>query len=276
MCSTLKELIYECANVGMSCTNVAFSSECWSSLRDSRYCMNCHGSKELFGCIGIRSEEFCILNKKYSESEYMELREKIIQQMKEVAYTDKAGMSYLYGEFFPGDISPHAYNETNANEFYPKTKEEVISSGYNFKEIEKKNYTVTLNKEDLPKTVSDLKEEITKEIISCEHKGECKHGCNGVFRLIPEEISMYKRMGVPAPLLCSNCRHYERIGKRAPFSLTRQKCQCSGKSSDNGEYVNLSSNHGVHEVNTHCLNEFETPYSDRIIYCLECYRAEVS
>jgi hypothetical protein len=40
-------------------------------------------SSNLFGCIGLRGKEYCILNKQYTKEEYEALVPKIIEKMKE-------------------------------------------------------------------------------------------------------------------------------------------------------------------------------------------------
>ncbi len=45
--------------------------------------------------------------------------EKIIKHMNEMPYRDKTGKEYRYGEFFPPEFSPFAYNETMAFDFFP-------------------------------------------------------------------------------------------------------------------------------------------------------------
>ena len=116
--SNKSERIYECINVGLQCADLKFSNECWSQLINSEYCMNCHSSANLFGCNGLRKAEYCILNRQYSPSEYADLISKIKSQMSKMGE---------YGEFFPMELSPHAYNETVAQQFFPLTKEQALA-----------------------------------------------------------------------------------------------------------------------------------------------------
>jgi hypothetical protein len=51
------------------------------SLTESMYCDQCFDSKNIFGCIGLRTKEFCILNKQYTKEEYEILLPKIIEHM---------------------------------------------------------------------------------------------------------------------------------------------------------------------------------------------------
>ena len=198
-------------------------------LSDMEYCMNCYNSSYLFGCVGLQDKQYCILNKQYTEKEYKELVPKIIKYMSEMPYTDKKGREYKYGEFFPAEISPFAYNETIAQEYFPLTKKEALERGYAWRDTEKKNFQITKTHDKLPDNIKDVDDSILKETISCPHAGECKHGCSGVFRLIPQELEFYKKFHLPLPRMCHNCRHYERIAKRNPLHLWKRTCTCSGK-----------------------------------------------
>lgn len=73
------------------------------------YCFNCFFSKNLFGCVGLKHEENCILNKKYNQQDYLEIKNKIIRQLQK---------ENIYGNFFPIEISPYAYNQTIAQDFF--------------------------------------------------------------------------------------------------------------------------------------------------------------
>ena len=129
--SNKSERMNEGINIGLQCAGVKFSNECWSQLINAEYCFNCHSSGNLFGCNGLRKAEYCILNKQYSKEEYEEMVMKIKQHM-----------GPDYGEYFPMSLSPHAYNETVAQQFFPLTKEEVLAKGYRWRDMEEKNYTI--------------------------------------------------------------------------------------------------------------------------------------
>ena len=45
-----------------------------------------------------------------------------------------------WGEYFPSNISPFAYNETVANEYFPLNKDQVLRKGLNWKERDPKEY----------------------------------------------------------------------------------------------------------------------------------------
>lgn len=234
--------------------NVIFSN----TIGDSNsiiYSDFCSGSSNLFACIGLRSKQYCILNKQYTKEEYEELVPKIIKHMNDMPYVDKKGRVYRYGEFFPSELSPFCYNETIAQEYFPLSKEEALEQGYKWKEKEERNYQIDIKNEDIPNDIKEVNESIINKVIECEHKGNCNEQCTEAFKIIPDELSFYQRMNLPIPHLCPNCRHYNRLKQRNPLKLWHRKC-----------------------MKENCINEFETSYApDRpeMVYCEKCYNQEV-
>jgi len=270
------ERIYECSTTGVNAANNIFSADVWPEVRDAAYSQSCRNDAEnLFGCVAIRKKKYCILNKEYSREEYEVLREKIIKHMDEVPYADRKGRVYKFGEFFPPELSIYAYNETPAQDFLPKTKEEVEAMGFDWKDIDHKKYSVDIKSEDLPDHIKDVPDDITKKVIGCRHEGGCNHQCPGAFRVTSAELSFYRRVNIPIPRLCSNCRHYERFAMTNPYQLWERNCQCEGVESSNKTYKNISSHvHG----NKSCSNAFQTSYApsrSEVVYCKDCYQAEV-
>lgn len=266
------ELMYESISCGDTCRNVRFCFDCWPALRDSEYCLNCHSSSNLFGCVGLLNKEYCILNKQYTKGEYESLREKIINHMNEMPYTDKRGRIYKYGEFFPLEFSPLAYNDTKAIDYYPKTKAEALAQGYSWREPNPKEYETTIKAQDLPDHIKDVKDDIIEEIIQCA-------SCKRAYRILDREFQFYRRFEIPLPRLCHLCRYNARLSIRNPRRLYHRICGCAGETSENGIYTNTATVHQSHALNEHCPNEFETSYApDRpeIVYCEGCYNAEVA
>ncbi len=243
---------------------------------DVYYSMNCFNSSYLFGCVGLRNKKYCILNRQYRQEEYEALMPKIMQRMNEMPYQDGVGRTYSFGEFFPFDFSPYPYNETIAHEFFPLTKEEALQRGYRWQDPDSHPEEITLNVEAIPDDLQDTSEAIMAEIIECGHKQKCNQQCTGRFKIIPQELEFYKKMNLALPRLCHNCRHYERIAQRNPLRLWKRTCLCAGDKSESGKYQNQTKHfHGL----DHCSNTFETSYApDRpeIVYCKECYQAEVA
>ncbi|MEW6617517.1 MAG: hypothetical protein AB1333_03835 [Patescibacteria group bacterium] len=222
-----------------------------------------NNSSHLFGCVGLTNKQYCILNKQYTKEEYEVLLKKIKQHMFDMPYIDQKGRVYTYGEFFPPELSPLGYNETIAQEYFPLTKEQALAQGFSWKDPDTKNYTITKKPDDLPDSITEVSDSITDEVIGCVHAGTCTHQCTTAFKIIPQELEFYRRMHLPLPRLCPNCRHYERLAQRNPLKLWKRLCMCD-KSTHQHEGV--------------CPNEFETSYAPErkeIVYCEQCYQAEV-
>ena len=255
------ELIYEGVSAGVTNSNCRFGVVVWYS-NDVQYSVNCHDSRNLFGCVSLRGKQYCILNKQYTKEEYEALVPKIIAHMNDMPYTDMKGREYKYGEFFPPVIGPFAYNETVARDYLPTSKEEVLSQGWVWRAPEEKQYAPTLIAEKLPDAIEGVGDNIANEVIACAHEGKCGQECSTAFKIVPQELQFYRRMKLPLPKLCPNCRHYERLKKRNPMKLWHRTCMCN------------KANHS-HEGN--CKNEFETSYSPErpeTVYCEECYQKE--
>lgn len=272
------ELLYESLALGFESTENAHyvCSQLIKGSSDIYYCYNCTGSQNLFGCIGLRGKQYCILNKQYSKEEYVALMAKIIEHMNAMPHRDRQGREYRYGEFFPVEMSPFAYNETIAQEYFPLTRDQILEQGYRWKEPETKNYQPTILPKDLPDYISNVGDDILNHIIGCEHGGKCAHQCVTAFKIIPAELALYRKVGLPLPRLCPNCRHYERLTLRNPLKLWHRQCQCSGAASDGATYQNAAAH--FHDTN-HCPNKFETSYAPNrpeIVYCEQCYNAEIA
>ncbi len=260
--------------------HVAFSNVT-SDSRNVMYCDLCFNCEDCFGCVGLKKKQYCILNAQYTKEEYEALVPKVIEHMNAMPYVDSGGMTHTYGEFFPAEFSPFAYNETIAQEYFPLAKEEVKTRGGTWRDSDAREYVVSKQANDLPDRIKDVPPSITDETIGCVHGGSCHHQCTEAFRILPHELEFYRRMNLPLPRLCPNCRHYERLAQRNPLKLWKRKCQCMGTKSENlpaqagGAYVNTGKHiHGE----TRCPNEFETSYApDRpeIVYCEQCYQSEV-
>ena len=250
------ELVYDSLVVGNGAYNVKFSCQSYPSITDLHYCFQCQNSSHLFGCISLRNKQYCILNKQYTKEEYEELVPKIIAHMNDMPYVDQKGIIYRYGEFFPADMSPMAYNESLANDFFPMTKKEAEEQGLAWREQSKREYNATKSALELPDNIEDVDDSILKEVISCPHEGKCSHDCVGVFKITNQELQFYRKLGIPLPRICQNCRHYARFAWRNPPKLYHRSCMKPG-----------------------CKNEFETSYApDRpeIVYCEQCYNEEVA
>jgi hypothetical protein len=274
-------LCYESINCGEGISNVKFSFGSWIG-NNWQYCDTAVSCDNLLGCINIRKAKYCILNKQYSKEQYEELVPRIIEHMNKMPYVDNKGRIYKYGEFFPPELSPFCYNETVAQEYFPLTKEQAISQGYRWKDPENRDLQIDIRTEDLPDHIKDVNDDIIGKIIECSHQGKCNEQCTQAFKIIKPELDFYRKMNLPLPRLCPNCRHYQRIKQRNPLKLWHRKCMCNQQPTTNNpqqttpKYQNTIKHfHGDNP----CPNEFETTYSpDRqeIVYCEKCYNTEVA
>ena len=257
------EYIYESVDTGIDASMNLFGILTHGCL-ETRYTYMCYRSDNLFGCVGLQKENYCILNKKYSKEEYHKLLPKIIEHMSTMPYIDEKGRTFKYGEFFPPELSPFAYNETIVPEYYPLDKKRLNEFGFRFKEREHRDYKIEIKTEDLPDHVKDTDESIVGKVIGCMHQGECSEQCTEAFKILSEELQFYKRNNLALPRICPNCRHFERLKKRNPMKLWYRACMCQKQGHVHG--------------NESCIEEFKTGYApDRpeIVYCEKCYQQEV-
>ncbi|PIP69119.1 hypothetical protein CO033_01205 [Candidatus Nomurabacteria bacterium CG_4_9_14_0_2_um_filter_32_10] len=213
----------------------------------------CKSSQNLFGCVSLKSKKYCILNKQYSKEEYLKLIKKIKEDMNNNPYIDKRGIIYKYGEFFPVDLSPFAYNETIAQEFYPKNKEQIINLGFKFFESETRNYIPTIKIGEIPDNIEEIEDDFCNEIIECKNKGKIETQCTLAFKIILDELSLYRKLKIPIPEYCPNCRHYQRLTKHLSPKIFNRIC-------------------------VKCKKDIKTSYSPErpeIVYCEKCYQQEV-
>ncbi len=204
----------------------------------SEYAFN---SKNCFGCFGIKNAEYCILNKQYTKDEYEKLVPQIIEHMQ--SPSTSSGTSE-WGEFFPVEISPFAYNETVAQEYFPLTPEEISGKNWKWKEKDMSHYQPQTCK--IPDDISDAPENICSEILACET-------CQKNYKIQKQELKFYKNQNIPIPKKCPDCRHLERVKLRNPRKLFTRNCdKCS---------VKISTTYAS-----------ERPEQ---VFCEECYRNEV-
>ena len=238
-------LCYDSSNIGKNVSGLKFCQETGINVINAEYCKLCDGH-DIFGSVSVRKGEFVILNKRYEKEAFEKLREKIIQHMNEMPYKDKKGNIYKYGEFFPAEISPFAYNETIASNFFPMTKDEIAENGYKYKEPESRKYETTIKAEDLPDHIKDAPDSILNEVIKC---AKCERG----YRIIPMELKFLRERNFPLPRECPFCRI------ESKFSQWVKNLRLMPRVCDK------------------CGANFETEFTKEeapIIYCKKCWQEE--
>lgn len=227
------ELVYN----GMSAVNAYNSMNIaygWD-VKDTAYSFQTFYSESCFGCVGLKHKKYCILNKQYSEKEYKELMPKTIEHMR------KTGE---WGSYFPASLSPFAYNETIAQEFFPLTEKEAVTKKYVWKQPDKKEYQQQTY--DIPDSIDDVQDSINNEILACS-------SCKKNYKIISRELKFYKNFHLPIPTKCPDCRHNERVKRLNPHKLWDRKCDKCG---------------------TAIKTTYATDRPEKV-YCEKCYLKEV-
>ncbi len=249
LATTNCELLYEVFAI-LELYQCAFIHYCNRS-QNLYYCDNLASCKDCFGCIGLRHAQYCILNKQYSKEEYEELVPKIIEQMKQTPLNPPltGGQNACeWGEFFPVELSPFAYNETVAQEYFPLTKEEVLAKGWKWRdekvEIPQVSKVIPANR--LPDSIDDIPDDILNWAIECEESGK-------PFKIQKAELEFYRKMRLSIPHYHPDIRHAHRMAKRNPRRLWERNC-------DN------------------CQKPMETTYAPERtekVFCEKCYQKVV-
>ncbi len=222
------ELCYEVCSGGESDYNTKFSY-CAIEANNSDYLYSCFHLTDSFGCDGFHSRSANhILNKPYSPENYAALRAKIIAHLKQTGE---------YGEFFPIEHSPYAYNESVAQDFFPLTAEQAVAQGYRWKDVAE----IAVSKQ------------ATAEAKKCTQ-------CAKPYRCIPQELKRYQQLGLAEPTLCPNCRLLQLLSWKNPRHLWQRQCMC----------VEADHSHAAP-----CSKKFETTYAPDCaeqVYCEQCYQ----
>jgi hypothetical protein len=231
------ELLLSTAAVGYS--SRVIGSALVSVCRDVEYSFGLESCNNCIGCDGLKNAEFCVLNKRYSEEEYRKIRTHIVEELM---------WSGVYGLSLPPQVSSFAYNETIGQDNLPLSREEALAQGLGWQDdIQATKGQETMPLEKIPDHINDATPSIVNEIFACE---ECERN----YRIIPAELALYKRLVVPLPRKCFNCRYMNRIKMRGPFTLYDRKCGNCGKS----------------------IRTNFAPDRPEIVYCEQCYQAEVA
>jgi hypothetical protein len=159
-------------------------------------------------------------------------------------------------EYFPTSISPFAYNETVAQDYFPLSQSEISTKGRKWEEREDKHFDWSVYK---PWSIDKYDEiKIGKEIAD----RHCNDILNGIlqcetthkpFKLTKSELIFYIKNHLSIPTKCPDQRHLERIALRNPRQLRDRQCM-------------------------KCWIEIKTSYNperQEIVYCENCYNKEI-
>ncbi len=203
------ELIYECGTSGVGLKNLCFCTDCWENVHDALYCYQCvNGTGNCFGCVGLRHQKYCILNKQYTKEEYEELVPKIIAHMQR---------SGEWGEFFSPTISPFCYNETTAQDFFPMTQSDAAARQWKWKEKLPSHAGTGAAVAVPPGDAANIPDNVTEKIFACEATGK-------PFKIIAQELRFYRDNHLPLPRFHPDERHRRRAALRNPRKLWDRQC----------------------------------------------------
>lgn len=230
------ELLLECSTVGYNAYSVRFTLRSLNQIRDLTYCDLCfNGCSELFGCIGLKRKSYCILNTQYSKQEYEKLVPAIIAHMQQTGE---------WGQFFPASLSPFGYNVSIAQQFYPLSKEQAVRAGFNWED--------DVNSTTAPKAgaaygnpptqIQDVDTDAIANPFTCID-------CAKPYRIISQELELYRELSLALPQRCFLCRHNRRLAKRSARALWSRTC-------DKCEAV---------------ISAAYDPQGKELVYCERCY-----
>jgi hypothetical protein len=218
---------------GANSKGIYFSASVFDSCSEIFYSFCCVQSQNCFACVGMQRAKYCILNKQYTKEEYEAFVPRIIEHMKSTGE---------WGEFFPMNVSPLAYNQTIAQDYLPLESQRA-------KELGAKWAEETINEKrvsEIPIDIDAIDESFCDEVLYCRETGK-------PYRITRQELKFYKKMRVPIPDTCFRSRHMSRLKRRLPWKLWNRPCDKCGLE----------------------LNSPYEPGRPEIVYCEACYLAEL-
>ena len=153
----------------------------------------------------------------------------------------------LWGTFFPSSLTPFAYNETMAKDWFPLSQEEATKRGYRWREdTEIPDVKKIIKGKDLPQRIVDIPDDVLSWAIRCIDTDR-------PFRIVKKELEFYRSMQLQLPRRHPEERHRLRTLRRHGRRLWSRSC-------------------------AKCEKGIETTYAPERpehVYCEECYLKEV-
>lgn len=210
--------------VAFNADHIYYSAYCWFSVN------------HLFGCVGMNKQKnHCILNKQYSTQEYQLLLSRILEHMQTTSE---------WGEFFPPQLSAFGYNESVAQEYFPRTKQEATEQGFKWSAYETPAPIARriIDADNLPDDIKDVSDDISEQAIRCMSSQK-------LFIVTKQELTFYRKYHIPLPRLHPQIRNTALKNEKNPRRLWKRNCQ-------------------------KCAQEILTSYAPacpEIVYCDSCY-----
>ena len=228
------EMCYQCMEVGDNSYHVLFSATAFAC-KEVFYSYCVMNSSNCFGSVGLKRNEYTILNKQYSKEEYQQLVPRIISHMQATGE---------WGRFFPPDISPLPYNTAITNDYFPLSKDVVNQLGWEWHDFEEEQLPATAT--PIPDSIQEATDDICRQVLICAET-------NKPYKVIDQELQFYKTNGIPLPDRSWKARHSARVKRRNPRQLWLRACDKCKK-----------------EIRTSFA-----PERPEIVYCEPCYLSEV-
>ena len=202
--------MYECM------WNAEGNKQAWcissNTLENCYYCFFCNNCEYCFWCVALKHKKYCIFNKQYSKEEYEKKLAKLIEEM--IKREER-------GNFFHPSISYFPYNDSDAYERFPESKEEIVEKWRKWIDKEEKKFEGVVY---TPLNIKKYKNnpEKQKELLSwtlvCEVSWK-------PYRIIKQELDFYMKFDIEIPKKHSDTRYQERIQhRRLPRKLYERKC----------------------------------------------------
>lgn len=114
--------------------------------------------------------------------------------------------------------------------------------GWKWREEEVKSDQYMGPDSKIPDDIHETDDAITTKVLRCESSGK-------PYKVIPQELKFYRRMGIPVPRTCPDERHKRRMSRRNARTLYERACD-------------------------HCKKDILTTYAPErpeIVYCERCF-----
>lgn len=215
--SNIGELQFHSTNLVKN-YHVMYANLSWYN-NECIYITSCFNSSHLFGCIGMKKNEYCILNKQYTKEEYDVLVPRIIEHMRKtpLRLPDGSFAGQEWGEYYPAHYSPFCFNESTASIEHPLDKISALARGWKWYEEEELKDRYLGPAYSIPPRIADVPDDITKKILICSATGR-------PYKIIPQELALYRRMDIPIPTQCPDQRHRNRIALGNAKKLYFRQC----------------------------------------------------
>lgn len=205
------ELLFNSSILGGGNYFLRMCVNCRESL-NLTYCIDCFSCKDCFGCIGLRNRQFCFLNKQYSPSDYTAIITEAVTRMK---------ADGVWGDFFPRNLSPFAYNESAAQQLFPLEEKAAEEQGFCWRPSQESSPVEGIQVSEWPDLVSEISKDLLVQPMICSTSAK-------PFRIISQELELRRNLGVGPPVEHPEIRIAKRRGRLNPFSIRSGQCASCG------------------------------------------------